>query len=119
MKKELKELCNKVKIEIKKYEYGKAMSLIRDSMRDFPDSPIPHNLMGILMEKEEKHVKAMKHFRASYALDPTFIPTRINMDLYSSFSRNRECAYTEEDCKEEMHSNEKINSNTVILHNVS
>lgn len=102
MKQDLANICNKVKCLINKYEYDNAMNLIKNSMRDFPDSPVPHNLMGILMEAEGEHVKGMKHFRASYSLDPTFIPTRVNMDLYSYFSRTRACAYTEEDCKEEI-----------------
>ena len=40
-------------------------------MAENPHGAVPHNLMGILLEKESNHVLAMKHFRAAYALDPT------------------------------------------------
>ena len=63
-----------------------------------PHSEIPHNLMGILMEKENNHVQAMKHFRAAYALDPTYIPARYNMEQYGNMYPFGRCAYTEEDC---------------------
>ena len=49
-------------------------------MAENPHCAIPHNLMGILLEKEANHVLAMKHFRAAYALDPTYIPARYNME---------------------------------------
>ena len=54
-----------------------------------PHSAIPHNLMGILMEKENNHVLAMKHFRAAYALDPTYIPARYNMEQYGKHDLGR------------------------------
>lgn len=100
MKKDLIKICEKVKKEIDRHEYNRAISLITESMKNYPDSPVPHNLMGILMETEGEHVKGMKHFRASYALDPTFIPTRVNMNVFTSFTRMRACAYTENDCPE-------------------
>ena len=43
-------------------------------------------------------VLAMKHFRAAYALDPTYIPARYNMEQYGNMCPSGRCAYTEEDC---------------------
>ena len=59
---------------------------------------IPHNLMGILLEKESNHLLAMKHFRAAYALDPTYVPARYNMEQYAQMYPTGKCAFTEEDC---------------------
>ena len=51
-----------------------------------PHDAQPHNLMGIIAESRNDHVQAMKHFRAAWALDPTYRPARINMERYGSFS---------------------------------
>lgn len=67
-----------------------------------PHEAQPHNLMGIIMERENDHVQAMKHFRAAWALDPTFVPARINMERYGSFSFTMPSpAYDEADCPQE------------------
>ncbi|MPN31218.1 hypothetical protein SDC9_178692 [bioreactor metagenome] len=39
----------------------------------------------------------MKHFRAAWALDPTYIPARQNLDCYGTFFSNGKCAYDESD----------------------
>lgn len=49
-------------------------------MSRYPNSPHPHELLGILYENEGRHTEAMKHFRAALALDPTFLPA--SQDLY-------------------------------------
>lgn len=41
---------------------------------------------------------AMKHFRAAWALDPTYLPARQNMD---SFYPSDKWAYNESDCPQE------------------
>ena len=71
---------------------------IETAMAENPHCAIPHNLMGILMEKESNHVLAMKHFRAAYALDPTYVPARYNMEQYGQMYSAGKCAFTEEDC---------------------
>lgn len=70
-------------------------------MRDYPHAPHPHNLMGILLEKQGNHLSAMKHFRAAWALDPTYLPCRINLDRYGSFFNQGNCAFDEQDCPPE------------------
>lgn len=54
----------------------KAEEVAAKAMGEYPHSPEPHNLMGIVLEKENEHVEAMKHFRAAWALDPTYLPAR-------------------------------------------
>ena len=56
------------------------------AMTAAPHAAQPHNLMGIIAESRNDHVQAMKHFRAAWALDPTYRPARINMERYGSFS---------------------------------
>ena len=56
------------------------------AMAAAPHDAQPHNLMGIIAESRNDHVQAMKHFRAAWALDPTYLPARINMERYGSFS---------------------------------
>ena len=51
------------------------------------------------MEKQGCHISAMKHFRAAWSLDPTFLPARKNIDNYGGFSRPGEAAYTADDCR--------------------
>lgn len=101
MDKELKELCLRVKEEIEKKNYENAYQSIADGMRDYPDSGVPHNLMGIWEEQKQNHVGAMKHFRAAWALEPTFLPARWNMEMYGGGNKKKICAYVEEDVPEE------------------
>ena len=75
--------------------------MICQAMGEFPNAPEPHNLLGIVMEKEGDHAGAMKHFRAAYALDPTYLPARQNLDHYGTFYSRGGCAYDESDCPQE------------------
>lgn len=92
------ELENRCKKYVEKREYAECEKEISKAMFLNPHSAVPHNLMGVLMEKEGNHVLAMKHFRAAYGLDPTYIPARYNMEQYASTFPSGKCAYTEEDC---------------------
>lgn len=89
---------------IARREYTKCEKQIRKAMEEEPHSPIPHNLMGILMEKLSNHALAMKHFRAAAALDPTYIPARFNMEQYGTQNHENLCAFCEEDCPVEQDS---------------
>lgn len=101
MKQELMDLTVRSEILLQKQEYDDCRELICGSMSVFPDSPVPHNLLGILLEQRQEHVQAMKHFRAAYALDPTYLPARYNMELYGSLNRHVKCAFREEDVQVE------------------
>ena len=86
---------------IVQHEYKECEKKLGEAMLQNPHSAIPHNLMGILMEKERNHVLAMKHFRAAYALDPTYTPARQNLEVYGTFYSCGKCAFDESDCPEE------------------
>ena len=69
---QLQELCAAVRKYSTARDYQKCAAMICKAMGEFPNAPQPHNLFGIVLEKEGDHVGAMKHFRAAYALDPTY-----------------------------------------------
>ena len=91
------ELCNEIRGLIENENFIEAEQQIKHAMSVHAHSPIPHNLMGILLETQNAHILALKHFRAAYALDPTYWPVKYNMDQYVSFLPITHLAYDEED----------------------
>jgi hypothetical protein len=67
-------------------------------MKNSPHAPEPHNLLGMLLENQGDHLLAMKHFRAAWALEPTYLPARYNLEVYGTFFSKGAGAYDEEDC---------------------
>ena len=98
---QLQTLCAAVRKYAAARDYQKCAAMICKAMREFPSAPQPHNLFGIVLEKEGDHVLAMKHFRAAYALDPTYTPARQNLEVYGTFYSCGKCAFDESDCPEE------------------
>lgn len=84
-------------------EYDACEEMLSKAMAQEPHSAVPHNLMGVLLEKEGDHIMAMKHFRAAYGLDPTYVPARYNMDQYGAFFPTGKCAYSEDDCEPDLY----------------
>jgi len=97
---DLGSLCSMIKEYVEKNDWAACMEQIPKYMELYPDSAVPHNLMGIVLESQGKHPEAMKHFRAAWSLDSTFVPANRNMDAYSMYDRKGEVepAYTMEDC---------------------
>lgn len=91
----LEEKCRRLILQTK---FKQCQREIEIAMAKNPHCAVPHNLMGILMEKELNHTLAMKHFRAAYALDPTYIPARYNMEQYGQMHPTGKYAFTQEDC---------------------
>ena len=98
---QLQALCDGVRKYVKARDFQKCVAMICQAMGEFPNAPEPHNLLGIVMEKEGDHAGAMNHFRAAYALDPTYLPARQNLDYYGTFYSRGGCAYDERDCPQE------------------
>lgn len=92
-----------VKRHITNGAFDDAQNDIVNAMAKSPHDAVPHNLMGILLEHRNNHSLAMKHFRAAWALDPTFRPARFNMNKYGNFGNGRYelDAYEESDCPDE------------------
>lgn len=99
-------LCNTARMLINEQKYEECKERISSAMQKYPHSPEPHNLMGIVLEKTDCHVDAMKHFRAAYALDPTYLTARHNLEHYGTFFQKGACAYDENDCKTETKEND-------------
>ena len=95
---ELLSLCHLVRELIYLNKYEQCSAAIAAAMGKYPNAPEPHNLFGVLYEKKGDHISAMRHFRAAWALDPTYIPARHNIDLYGSFYAKGKCAFDESDC---------------------
>lgn len=77
---------------LKSREFALSRSIIASAMAMNMDAPEPHNLLGILYELMGDDLSARQHYRAAYALDPTYKPCCRNLErltLYgwsSSFS---------------------------------
>ncbi len=108
---ELLKLCNKVRELISAADYNNCYDIICLAMRVFPDAPHPHNLLGILLEQKGQHAAAMRHFRAAYALDPTYLPARQNLESFGTFYSSGDCAFDESDCIPKQ-------TNQTVKHNV-
>lgn len=98
---ELQELCNFVREKVSEGNYASSVEDISIAMQHYPHAPEPHNLMGIVLEKNGDHVSAMKHFRAAWALDPTYLPARYNLETYGTFFTSGKCAFDENDIPSE------------------
>ncbi|MDF2886247.1 MAG: hypothetical protein K0R23_632 [Lacrimispora sp.] len=92
-------LCETIRDLIGMQDYQTCESMICQAIGKYPHAPEPHNLIGILLEKTGDHPSAMKHFRAAWALDPTYLPARQNLECYGTFFSNGRCAYDEKDCR--------------------
>lgn len=94
-------LCDQARELTGRNDFKECETMILDAMGKYPHAPEPHNLLGILLEAQGDHLLAMKHFRAAWALDPSYRPVRQNLDNYASFCAHGSAAYDESDCKEE------------------
>ena len=94
------DLCMKVKKYIEEKDWDSCMELIPRYMERYPNSAVPHNLLGIVLESQGHHPDAMRHFRAAWTLDPTFLPASQNIDAYSLYDSEKDVkpAYTVDDC---------------------
>ena len=96
---ELSVLCTTVRELISQKKFSESEELIKQAMAKYPHACEPHNLMGIKLEKEGDHLTAMKHFRAAWALDPTYLPARYNLNQFAEiFNKEYKYAYDETDC---------------------
>ncbi len=98
MKEELVDLIANAKDMINRREFDACEALLATAMFQSPHSPVPHNLMGLLLEHRRRHEDAMKHFRAANALDPSYGPSRWNLEGFAAFYRTRAEAYFSSDC---------------------
>ena len=97
--KQMQALTARVRALVQENHMCEAEAAAAMAMADAPHEAQPHNLMGIIMERENDHVQAMKHFRAAGAGSHVSFRARINMERYGSFSFTMPSpAYDEADC---------------------
>lgn len=94
---ELEQLCATVRAFVIKGMPEGCIAPISQAMARYPHAPQPHNLMGIVLEKTGDHSAAMKHFRAAWALDPSYLPANHNLHTYGTFFSGGSCAFDEDD----------------------
>ena len=92
-------LCSRVRESVNLGTFEDCIAEIRNAMAEYPDAPQPHNLLGIILEKQGNHPSAMRHFRAAWALDPTYTPAEANLNTYATFYSRGRSAYDESDCQ--------------------
>lgn len=100
-RKELAPLCASVRELSQMGQYEEGEKLICEAMMHYPHAAEPHNLLGVLLEKEGRHLEAMRHFRAAWALDPSYRPAKQNLDCFGTFYSAGGCAFDESDCPPE------------------
>lgn len=100
----LLQLCKSARQLIAAQKYEECERLISGAMGTFPHAPQPHNLMGILLEQKNDTLGAMRHYRSAWALDPTYLPPRYNLNRLGSYFSSGECAYEEADCTAQQNS---------------
>lgn len=102
-------LCSEIKYDILTDKFRECEEILARMMFLYPHAPEPHNFYGIVLEKKGQHTLAMKHFRASADLDPTFTPAVRNLENSGSFyGRNNYFVFDRQDCLE--HRTEKLNA---------
>lgn len=109
-------LINEVKRDIQSAHYHDGENKVALAMLENPHSAVPHNLMGILLEKKHNHTQAMKHFRAACDLDPTYIPAKNNLEEYGCFFSTGKCCYGNEDYSESEKERGGKESCSLLLH---
>ncbi len=96
---ELMSLCDRVEEQLSHNAYTACIQDICYAKYEHPDAPEPHNLMGILLERQNDHSGAMRNFRATLDLDPTYLPARENMMNYASLAVSApQCTVCYADC---------------------
>ena len=99
----MRALCAEAKSLILNKNFEGCTDLLTEAMAQYPHAPEPHNLIGVLLEKMGDHKLAMKHFRAAWALDPSYAPARQNLECFGTFYSRGKCAFDESDCCPEAH----------------
>ena len=75
-------------------EYSKGEKLAEQAIIHSPNAPVFHNLMGVILEKECRHVQAVKCFKNAYDLDQGYEPARYNLERYGIFCPITNCMYS-------------------------
>ncbi len=75
-------------LALKARDFSSSRQIISGAMAMNMDAPEPHNLLGILYELQGDDVAARQHYRAAYALDPTYKPSCRNLERLALYGFN-------------------------------
>lgn len=67
------------------YEFNESYNMIMKAINENPNAPEPHNLLGIWYEFKGDGDLARKHYRAAYALDPTYKSASQNLERVCTY----------------------------------
>ncbi len=70
---------------LKEGRMNEALPSIKEAIRLNTEAAEPHNLLGIFFELTGDDDNARKHYRAAYALDPTYKPACRNLERLVEF----------------------------------
>lgn len=79
------ENIKKAIFELKERNYALTKKYLREAILENNHGPEVYNLLGILAELMGDLSLAGKHYRASYAFDPTYKPASRNLERITSF----------------------------------
>ncbi|MDC7289881.1 tetratricopeptide repeat protein [Blautia schinkii] len=99
----LYECSKKARTLIDNGRFEECRKMLIPLFSQYPDYAEPQNLYGLLLEAQRDHVGAMKHFRAACALDPAYLPARVNMEYFGTFDAKGTMAYNEDECPIQKH----------------
>jgi tetratricopeptide (TPR) repeat protein len=71
---------------IKLGDYDRARVLLGQAAQEDQNQPEYHNLLGIIAELKRDLALACRHYRAAYALDPSYEPASRNLARITSYS---------------------------------
>ncbi|HEY5555522.1 hypothetical protein [Acetobacterium sp.] len=89
---------------LKEGNYPWAEEKIKQAMFENPHSPIVQNLYGILEELLKEDNLAHRHYRAAYALDPSYKPAIRNLEritIFEEYPSKRHIDFGDEPEKED------------------
>ncbi len=70
-------------------EFEESFMIVLESLKEDPNAPEPHNLLGIWYELGGNEDLARRHYRAAYALDPSYKPASENLERICTFIPER------------------------------
>ncbi|MCI2047708.1 MAG: hypothetical protein LKJ90_08340 [Faecalibacterium sp.] len=92
------ELCVQAKQLLNAGHYEACLTLAAQEMEKHPSSAIPHNIYGVAKGAQGDTAEALRHFRAAWALDPTYLPARCNLDYCGSLFFGQHYVLEEAEC---------------------
>lgn len=75
---------------ISQQKFEAAQDYLEEALSCDTSQPEPFNLLGIILELQDKSTEAQKKYRAALALDPSYKPAQENLDRASQFEYDKE-----------------------------